>query len=98
MNSKSYFVYLLASRYNGTLYIGVTNNLQRRIIEHKNGDYSEFTFKYGVFTLVYFEMYQDVRDALIREKQLKAWRRQWKINLINKLNPNWKDLSIELIV
>jgi putative endonuclease len=98
MDPKSYYVYILSSKFIGTLYIGVTNNLQRRLVEHRNGDYSEFTSRYNVFNLVYMESYQDIREGLEREKRLKAWRRQWKINLINKNNPNWRDLSDDLIV
>lgn len=89
---KRYFVYILASKYNGTLYIGVTNDLLRRVMEHKKGNISEFTARYKVFVLVHIEMYLDVRDALAREKQLKNWRREWKINLINQSNPSWNDL------
>jgi putative endonuclease len=76
---KSYYVYILASRRNGTLYIGVTNDLVRRAYDHKSNVIQGFTEKYGVHNLVYYEPYTDVRDALTREKRLKKWKRQWKI-------------------
>ncbi|MDX1520596.1 MAG: GIY-YIG nuclease family protein [Anaerolineae bacterium] len=89
---KSYFVYILASKKNGTLYIGMTNNLKHRAYEHKNNIVEGFTKKYGVRTLVYYEQTPDVNAAITREKQLKKWNRQWKIKLIEKENPNWDDL------
>ncbi len=89
---KSYFVYILASQKNGTLYIGVTNDLHRRMYEHRNGLIEGFTKKYGVHKLVYFEETPNIDDAIAREKQLKNWRRLWKLELINKANPEWKDL------
>ena len=89
---ESYFVYILAGKRNGTLYIGVTNNLVRRIYEHKNNLLPGFTSKYNVHNLVYFEQTEDVNAALNREKQLKKWHRQWKIDLIEKENPDWNDL------
>lgn len=91
--SKTYYVYILASKRNGTLYIGATNNLVRRIYEHKNNFIKGFTAKYGVNQLVYFEQTTDVNSALAREKQLKKWNRAWKLALIEKGNPNWNDLS-----
>ncbi|MBU4261698.1 MAG: GIY-YIG nuclease family protein [Proteobacteria bacterium] len=94
---KSYFVYILASKKNGTLYIGVTNNLIRRVHEHKNDLADGFTKKYGVHNLVYYEQTEDVDVALRREKQLKKWNRQWKINLIEKSNPAWYDLYDTLL-
>ena len=87
-----YYVYILASRARGTLYIGVTNDLVRRVYEHRNDVIGGFTSRYGVHTLVYYEMYQDVRDAIQREKRLKRWRRAWKIELIEKDNKDWHDL------
>jgi putative endonuclease len=90
--SKSYYVYILASRRNGTLYIGVTNNLERRVIEHKNGLGGAFTRKYGVHRLVWFDEFGDVNDAIAREKQLKGWNRAWKIRLIEEKNSGWNDL------
>jgi putative endonuclease len=87
-----YFVYILASRIGGTLYIGVTNDLLRRVAEHREKLVPGFTRKYGVARLVYFEEFQDIRDAIEREKQLKKWNRAWKIRLIEAKNPNWDDL------
>ncbi|MCP4054065.1 MAG: GIY-YIG nuclease family protein [Mesoflavibacter sp.] len=94
-NYYKYYVYLLSSKKNGTLYIGVTNDLERRMFEHKNKLLSGFTAKYNVNKLMYFEDFQYVNDALKREKQLKNWNRQWKIDLIEKENKEWKDLSID---
>ena len=88
-----YYVYILASKRNGTFYIGVTNNLERRLYEHKNNLVEGFTKKYSVHNLVYFEEVNDVNAALQREKQLKRWTRKWKIDLIEKENPDWCDLS-----
>ncbi len=88
----TYHVYIMASKKNGTLYIGVTNNLARRSYEHRKGLGSEFTSKYGVNQLVYIEEHQDIRTAIQREKTMKEWKRQWKIELIEKGNPNWDDL------
>ncbi len=89
---KNYYVYILASKRNGTLYIGVTNNLLRRVYEHKNGLLEGFTKKYKVTRLVYYEVYQDVQQAILREKRMKKWKREWKINLIERENPEWEDL------
>ena len=94
---NSYYVYILASRKNGTLYIGVTNDLVRRAYDHKSDVIQGFTEKYGVHNLVYYESYTDVRDALTREKRLKKWKRQWKINLIETKNPDWIDLYEQII-
>ena len=88
-----YHLYILANKKNGTLYIGVSNNLERRMFEHKNKLIQGFTKKYGLDKLVYFETYQYVNDAIKREKNMKKWKRQWKINLIEEHNPNWEDLS-----
>ena len=93
---KQYYVYILASKKNGTLYIGMTNNLLKRIYEHKNNLIAGFTMKYGVHNLVYYEMYGDIYDAIAREKQMKKWERNWKIELIQKANPEWKDLYYNL--
>ena len=92
---KNYFVYILASKRNGPLYIGVTNNLENRMYQHKNKLVDGFTKKYGVDKLVHYEMTNDVRSAIQREKQLKKWNRKWKLELIEKKNPEWKDLSEE---
>jgi len=94
--SKKYFVYILASKRNGTLYIGITNNLCRRVYEHKNNLVEGFTKKYNIHILVFFEQTQDVQSALQREKQLKDWRRKWKIELIEKENLTWNDLYSEV--
>ena len=94
---KEYFVYILASKKNGTLYIGVTNDLLRRIWEHKNGVVEGFSKRYFIKKLVYFEESSSVESAIIREKRLKAWKRDWKIELIEKHNPDWKDLYAEII-
>ena len=89
---NTYYVYILASKKNGTLYIGVTDNLIRRVYEHKNDIIDGFTKKYHVHKLVYYEQTNDINSAIQREKQLKKWRRQWKIDLIEKNNPNWDDI------
>lgn len=94
-NMKSYWIYILCSKRNGTLYIGITNNLERRIYEHKNKISSNFPSRYAVNMLVYAEEYSDVRDAIDREKQLKKWNRQWKLRLIEENNPDWVDLFEE---
>jgi putative endonuclease len=91
-----YFVYILASKRNGTLYIGVTNNLLKRVDEHKNNLVPGFTSKYSVHNLVYFERYSDIYDAIAREKRIKKWKRAWKIELIEKTNPEWRDLYNDL--
>ena len=83
----------MASQRNGTLYIGVTNDLERRVAQHKEGTFEGFTKHYKVKRLVYFELFSDVNQALTREKQLKKWNRQWKIDLIEKRKPEWIDLS-----
>ena len=95
---RAYFVYILASKRNGTLYIGVTNNLQRRIYEHKNDLIEGFTKKYHVHQLVHFEQTSDVQSALRREKQLKAWKRNWKMELIEQSNPSWQDMYDKLFL
>ncbi|MBX6333797.1 GIY-YIG nuclease family protein [Candidatus Saccharibacteria bacterium] len=95
---KSFFVYILASKRNGTLYIGVTNDLRRRIEEHRSGAVEGFTKKYGIKTLVYFEQTDSAEAAIAREKQLKNWKRAWKIELIEKDNPEWRDLAEELFL
>jgi len=92
-----YYVYILASKRNGTLYIGVTNNLIKRVYEHKNNLVEGFTKQYEVHQLVYFEQTSDVNSAITREKQLKKWQRQWKIELIEEKNPAWKDLFLGLV-
>ncbi|MCL2451305.1 GIY-YIG nuclease family protein [Candidatus Saccharibacteria bacterium] len=93
---KSYYVYILTNRTNQIFYIGITNDLWRRIYEHKNHLVTGFTDKYNLEKLVYYEETSDVNSAIQREKQLKNWHRQWKINLIEQANPNYKDLAEEL--
>jgi putative endonuclease len=94
---KSYFVYILASKRNGTLYIGVTNDLIKRVWQHKNSLVDGFTKTYKIHNLVYFEETSEIESAILREKKLKNWHRQWKINLINEKNPDWKDLYQDLV-
>ena len=89
-------VYILASKKNCTLYIGVTSNLPKRVWEHKNNLIPGFTQKYQVHKLVYFEQTCDMRSAITREKQLKHWNRQWKIELIERANPDWLDLAADV--
>lgn len=90
--NRHYYVYILASKPNGTLYIGVTNNLVRRVWEHREGLVEGFTKQYEVHRLVYCESFARPFDAIQREKRLKKWNRAWKIRLIESANPNWKDL------
>ncbi len=89
---SSAYVYILASKRNGTLYIGVTNNITRRVWEHKQGLAEGFTRKYKVHALVYVECFERIDEAIYREKQLKEWKRIWKLELIEKCNPEWNDL------
>jgi putative endonuclease len=89
---KEYWVYILASKRNGTLYIGVTSNLSRRVYEHKEKLIEGFTKKYNITQLVYAEEFQDINDAIHREKCIKKWNRAWKLKLIEEQNPNWEDL------
>lgn len=91
--NKPYYVYILASQRNGTLYVGMTNNLERRIWEHKNNYIDGFTRKYEVHHLVYYELHDNPDSAIQREKQIKKWNRLWKLKLIEEKNPLWKDLS-----
>ncbi len=91
--SKTYYVYILASKRNGTLYIGVTNNLARRVWEHQEAMVPGFTKTYGVKMLVYFENFDDIGQAIHRESRLKKYKREWKINLIERDNRQWRDLA-----
>ena len=93
MIEKQPAVYILASHRNGTLYTGVTSNLVARIWQHKNDVVEGFTKKYGIHTLVYYEVHGDMQSAIKREKQIKKWKRAWKLALIEKQNPTWRDLS-----
>jgi putative endonuclease len=92
-----YFVYILASRRNGTLYVGVTSDLVRRVYEHKSDLVDGFTKRYGVHSLVYYESTSEVASAIQREKRIKKWNRAWKIELIERANQDWKDLYHELV-
>ncbi len=94
---RNYYVYILASQRNGTLYIGVTNDLIKRVWQHKNKVADGFTKKYGVDKLVYFETTESIESAITREKQLKKWNRSWKLQLIEKDNPDWNDLYDNLV-
>lgn len=94
---KNYYIYILSNKRNGTLYIGVTSNLIKRIQEHKNKSVDGFTKKYKVDKLIYYEQTEQINSALAREKALKKWNREWKINLIEKENPNWNDLYDNII-
>ena len=93
---NSYYVYILASKRNGTLYIGVTNYLSKRVSQHKIGEVDGFTKKYKIDNLVYFEETSDINAAITKEKQIKKWNRNWKLRLIEEKNPDWKDLCNEL--
>jgi len=97
MPDKRPAVYILASKRNGTLYTGVTSDLPKRISEHKNDVAEGFTKRYGVHTLVYVEYLADIRAAIAREKQIKKWNRAWKVELIEKDNPEWRDLYEDLL-
>jgi putative endonuclease len=89
---KNYYVYILASKRNGTLYVGITSDLLKRVWEHKNKVVDGFTKQYNVTNLVCYECYDNPENAILREKQLKKWKRQWKLELIEKMNPEWVDL------
>jgi putative endonuclease len=92
---KNFYVYLLASAVNGTLYVGVTSNLVQRVWQHKEGLVEGFTAQYGVHMLVWFEQHEDALGAIAHEKQLKKWNRAWKIALIERENPQWRDLYLD---
>jgi putative endonuclease len=94
--SNHYYVYILSSKKNGTLYVGVTNDLMRRVGEHKLGLIEGFTNKYKINNLVYFETYNDINEAILREKRIKKWNRNWKIKIIEEMNPEWNDLYDDL--
>ena len=91
--ARNYYVYILASRHHGTLYIGITNDIRARIEQHRTGRGSEFVKKYGVYRLVHVEIFTTPQEAIAREKQLKSWKRDWRIKLIEKENPVWNDRS-----
>jgi putative endonuclease len=94
--TKLSYVYILANKKNGTLYVGVTTNLEKRIYEHKHKIIKGFTSKYDVNKLVYYDVFEDVTEAILREKRIKEWRRKWKIELIEKFNKDWEDLYFKL--
>lgn len=94
---KSYYVYIMASKRNGTLYIGVTNDLIRRVREHKDKLIEGFTKRYNISMLVHYESATEIKSAIVREKTLKSWNRKWKLDLIEKDNPEWKDLYCDII-
>jgi putative endonuclease len=93
----SYYVYILTNQAFGTLYIGVTNDLIRRVFEHKEKFVEGFTKRYGLDKLVYYEVHDSIESAILREKQMKEWKRNWKLRLIMEMNPEWKDLYAELV-
>lgn len=93
---KQYYVYFLANKSNKVLYIGVTNDLKRRVLEHKNKINKGFTYKYNVDKLVYFETFASINEAIKREKRMKKWYRKWKDELISSSNPDWRDLFDDL--
>jgi len=94
---KSPCVYILTNKTNTTLYIGVTSNLQKRIYQHKNSFVEGFSKKYNLHKLVYYEQYADMYSAINREKRLKKYKREWKLSLVNKMNPSWRDLYHDII-
>jgi putative endonuclease len=97
MREHVYFVYALASRRNGTLYIGVTNDIMRRTWEHKSDLVAGFTKKYGVHILIWYELFDDINEAIAREKRMKRWNRAWKVKLIEKHNSGWNDICDKLM-
>jgi len=94
--TKRYYVYIMTSRYGGPLYTGVTNDLVRRVFEHKQGAVAGFTKRYNIKRLVHFEIYDDPETAIRRETRIKKWNRAWKVALIERHNPNWRDLYMDI--
>jgi len=94
---KNYYVYIMASKRNGTLYTGVTSDLIKRVYQHKSGETPGFTSKYKVNQLVYYEVHTDIRETIKREKNIQAWKRIWKLQLIENQNPHWEDLYAVII-
>lgn len=94
---KQYYTYITVNKSNEVIYVGVTNDLIKRIYEHKNKVFDGFTKKYNVDKLVYYEIYNDIEEAIKREKQLKNWHREWKLNLIRGINPDFNDLYNEIV-
>lgn len=95
MKREQFFVYIMANRRNGTIYLGVTNDIRRRAYEHRTGAVAGFTKKYGLKMLVYYEVFESISLAIQRETSLKRWPRKWKLELIEKLNPDWRDLYVD---
>jgi putative endonuclease len=93
---NNYYIYIIASKKNGTLYTGVTGDLVKRIYEHKQNAVDGFTNKYNVHNLVYYEIHRDIEGAILREKQIKKWNRKWKTRIIEEKNPKWNDLYNEI--
>ena len=96
MREYNFFVYLMASSRNGTLYCGVTNDLVRRVHEHREGEADGFTARYDVSRLVWFEQHSDINEAILREKRIKTWNRKWKLALIERGNQEWRDMAVDL--
>ena len=96
MRAHDYYTYILTNRPNGTLYTGVTNDLARRVADHREGRADSFARRYNLRRLVWFEHHTDIREAILREKRIKKWNRAWKIELIEALNPDWRDLCADL--
>ena len=94
---KQYYLYMMTNKYNNVLYVGVTNDIKRRVLEHRQGVVDGFTKKYNCHKLVWFEQYSDIRLAIEKEKTIKNWRREYKNNLINAMNPQWDDLSNDFV-
>lgn len=90
------YVYIICNKRNGTLYIGVTSDLKQRVYQHKNGVFEGFSKKYHLSLLVWYEVHDDISSAIVREKQIKKWERKWKLRIIEEMNPEWKDLFLEL--
>ncbi len=94
---RQYYIYIMSNKKNGTIYVGVTNDLVRRVSEHKNGLVEGFTKKHALKNLVYFEPFDSIEGAIVREKQLKKWNRAWKMRLIQQTNMDWHDLFAEIV-
>ncbi|HPR53288.1 MAG TPA: GIY-YIG nuclease family protein [Deltaproteobacteria bacterium] len=94
---KQGYVYILANKRNGTLYVGVTSDITKRIYEHKNNLIEGFSKRYNVHELVYYEVHDNIESAILREKQIKKWNRRWKLRLIEEMNPEWRDLYQEIV-
>lgn len=92
---ENFFLYIMTNKPDGVLYIGITNELERRVREHKQKQIKGFTYKYNLDKLVYFESFETYDEAFLKERRMKKWNREWKVNLINDKNPGWKDLAIE---